>query len=75
MISKAQAAQRAGRAGRTAPGKCYRLYMLEDYERMNNVPAPAIHRTDFTSTALQLKGIIGKKIHSLFWMTYFPTTK
>ena len=56
IISKAQAAQRAGRAGRTAPGKCYRLYMLEDYEKMNNVPAPAIHRTDFTSTALQLKG-------------------
>ena len=75
MISKAQAAQRAGRAGRTAPGKCYRLYMLEDYERMNNVPAPAIHRTDFTSTALQLKGIIGKKIHSLFRMTYFPISR
>lgn len=57
LISKAQAAQRAGRAGRTAPGKCYRLYMLEDYEKMNNVSAPAIHRTDFTSTALQLKAM------------------
>ena len=58
MISKAQAAQRAGRAGRTAPGKCYRLYTLEDYEKMNNVPSPAIHRIDFTSTALQLKGML-----------------
>ena len=56
MISKAQAAQRAGRAGRTAPGKCYRLYTSEDYEGMKNVPDPAIHRADFTSTALQLKG-------------------
>ena len=27
VISKAQAEQRAGRAGRTAPGKCYRLYL------------------------------------------------
>ena len=34
--------------------------MLEDYEKMNNVPAPAIHRTDFTSTALQLKGMVNQ---------------
>ena len=31
VISKAQAEQRAGRAGRTAPGKCYRLYLYVDY--------------------------------------------
>lgn len=57
LISKAQAAQRAGRAGRTAPGKCYRLYTSEDYEGMKSVPDPAIHRADFTSTALQLKAM------------------
>jgi len=57
LISKAQAAQRAGRAGRTAPGKCYRLYTKEDYEKFNNVPAPAIHRSDITSTALQLRAM------------------
>ena len=31
-ISQASAKQRAGRAGRTGPGKCYRLYTLEAYE-------------------------------------------
>ena len=36
--------------------------MLEDYEEMNNVPAPAIHRTDFTSTALQLKGTANEMV-------------
>ena len=58
MISKAQAAQRSGRAGRTAPGKCYRLYMLEDYDRMINVPIPSIHTVDLASTVLHLKGIV-----------------
>ena len=36
--------------------------MLEDYEKMNNVSAPAIHRTDFTSTALQLKGMVNEMV-------------
>jgi HrpA-like RNA helicase len=57
VISRAQAAQRSGRAGRTAPGKCYRLYMLEDYDRMMNVPTPSIHQVDLASTVLRLKGI------------------
>ena len=37
VISKAQAEQRSGRAGRTAPGKCYRLYTQLDYEGMAEV--------------------------------------
>ena len=37
VISKAQAEQRAGRAGRAAPGKCYRLYTKLDYEGMAEV--------------------------------------
>jgi len=57
VISKAQAEQRSGRAGRTAPGICYRMYTKEDYEQMQEVPAPAIHRIDFTTTALQLKAM------------------
>jgi pre-mRNA-splicing factor ATP-dependent RNA helicase DHX16 len=32
-ISKASANQRAGRAGRVAPGKCFRLYQLVSYEK------------------------------------------
>jgi len=57
VISKAQAEQRSGRAGRTAPGTCYRMYTTEDYDRMQQVPAPAIQRIDFTTTALQIKAM------------------
>jgi len=57
VISKAQADQRCGRAGRTAPGWCYRMYTQEDYLDMHDRPAPAIHRIDFTTTALQLKAM------------------
>ena len=34
MISAASAEQRKGRAGRTAPGICYRLYSEDDYMSM-----------------------------------------
>lgn len=33
-ISKANALQRAGRAGRETEGKCYRLYIKNDYEEL-----------------------------------------
>lgn len=56
-ISRAQSEQRAGRAGRTAPGKCFRLYTHEDYLLMDSVQKPAIDRIDFTATALQLKAM------------------
>jgi len=54
VISKAQAEQRSGRAGRTAPGLCFRMYTLSDYQMMATVPAPAIHRIDLTATTLQV---------------------
>jgi len=57
VISKAQADQRCGRAGRTAPGTCYRMYTREDYDQMKVAPAPAIERVDFTTTALQMKAM------------------
>ena len=33
-ISKASAQQRVGRAGRTGPGKCYRLYTEDEFHEM-----------------------------------------
>ncbi|TRY75661.1 hypothetical protein TCAL_01271 [Tigriopus californicus] len=57
MISKAQAEQRGGRAGRTAPGICYRMYTKGDFETLNLAATPAIHRIDFIATALQLKAM------------------
>ena len=42
-ISKASARQRAGRAGRTRPGKCFRLYTEESFNTQLLVPYRVIH--------------------------------
>ncbi|KAL1410149.1 DEAH-box ATP-dependent RNA helicase prp22 [Vanrija albida] len=57
-ISQAQARQRSGRAGRTGPGKCYRLYTELAYrnEMLAN-PIPEIQRTNLASTILTLKAM------------------
>ncbi|OWY99658.1 Pre-mRNA-splicing factor ATP-dependent RNA helicase [Phytophthora megakarya] len=54
-ISKVSAQQRAGRAGRTAPGKCYRLYNKSSYEDMAQETVPEIQRTNLANTVLYLK--------------------
>ncbi|KAF7637275.1 hypothetical protein Mgra_00003241 [Meloidogyne graminicola] len=53
-ISKAQAVQRAGRAGREAPGKCYRLYSQQDLDEFESVPIPEILRSNISSALLCL---------------------
>ncbi|KAG6919029.1 hypothetical protein DXG01_009739 [Tephrocybe rancida] len=57
-ISQAQARQRSGRAGRTGPGKCYRLFTEAAY-RNEMLPnsIPDIQRTNLSSTILQLKAM------------------
>ncbi|KAK6124362.1 hypothetical protein DH2020_041855 [Rehmannia glutinosa] len=57
-ISKASARQRAGRAGRVRPGKCYRLYTEEYF--MNEMSAdgiPEMQRSNLVSTVIQLKAL------------------
>lgn len=57
-ISKASASQRAGRAGRTGPGHCYRLYSSAIYERDFKVHAePEILRMPAEGVVLQLKSM------------------
>lgn len=53
-ISKASASQRAGRAGRTKPGKCFRLYTEQALPEAN---APEIQRSNLAPTMLQLKAL------------------
>lgn len=57
-ISQAQANQRAGRAGRTGPGKCYRLYTESAYknEMLPNT-VPDIQRQNLSHTILMLKAM------------------
>eukprot|EP00735_Rhodelphis_limneticus_P008596 TRINITY_DN216_c0_g1::TRINITY_DN216_c0_g1_i1::g.1602::m.1602 TRINITY_DN216_c0_g1::TRINITY_DN216_c0_g1_i1::g.1602 ORF type:complete len:1212 (-),score=306.99,sp/Q54F05/DHX8_DICDI/62.60/0.0,OB_NTP_bind/PF07717.11/8e-30,HA2/PF04408.18/4.1e-30,Helicase_C/PF00271.26/2.3e-11,S1/PF00575.18/1.9e-10,DEAD/PF00270.24/6.7e-07,AAA_22/PF13401.1/0.0002,T2SE/PF00437.15/0.00029,AAA_19/PF13245.1/0.003,DUF1308/PF07000.6/0.015,MIP-T3/PF10243.4/0.031,Flavi_DEAD/PF07652.9/0.042,AAA/PF00004.24/1.6,AAA/PF00004.24/1.3e+ len=64
-ISKASARQRAGRAGRTGPGKCYRLYTESAFENeMLSNSVPEIQRTNMGNTVLMLKALgINDLIH------------
>ncbi|EPQ64037.1 DEAH-box RNA-dependent ATPase-ATP-dependent RNA helicase [Blumeria graminis f. sp. tritici 96224] len=56
-ISKASALQRAGRAGRTCPGKCFRLYTESEYQALPEVTVPEIQRSNLASMILQLKAL------------------
>ena len=57
-ISQAAARQRAGRAGRTGPGKCYRLYTEQAYRNeMLPTTVPEIQRTNLGNTVLTLKAM------------------
>lgn len=57
-ISQANANQRAGRAGRTGPGFCYRLYTENAYFReMLANQVPEIQRTNLATVVLQLKSL------------------
>ena len=56
-VSKASATQRAGRAGRTAPGKCYRIYTQSAYGALPATTIPEIQRSDLAPTILQLKAL------------------
>ncbi len=53
-ISKASATQRAGRAGRTRPGRCLRLYTQHDHDTRRERDAPEILRADLAEAALEL---------------------
>ncbi|CAM9943781.1 unnamed protein product, partial [Hapterophycus canaliculatus] len=54
-ISQVAAQQRAGRAGRTASGQCYRLYTRDCYAAMLGETVPEILRTNLANTLLYLK--------------------
>ncbi|KAL6826475.1 P-loop containing nucleoside triphosphate hydrolase protein [Trichoderma camerunense] len=57
-ISQAQANQRAGRAGRTGPGKCFRLYTEAAYQsEMLPTTIPEIQRQNLANTILMLKAM------------------
>lgn len=56
--SRASAGQRAGRAGRVGPGKCFRLYTKQAYlNELDASTTPEIQRTNLTGTILLLKSL------------------
>lgn len=57
-VSKASASQRAGRAGRTGPGHCYRLYSSNVYEEyLQEFAVPEVRRTPVEGLVLQMKSM------------------
>ena len=68
-VSKASAKQRAGRAGRTGPGRVLRLYGIEDYQRRPEHDAPEIARSDLSQLCLALRAM---QIGDLAWLDAPP---
>lgn len=56
-ISKASAKQRAGRAGRTGPGRVVRLYPEEDFRQRPEHDVPEIRRADLSQLCLSLRAM------------------
>lgn len=70
-ISKDMADQRAGRAGRVAPGTCYRLWTAATESRMEPTRRPEIEDADLTGLVLDVAAF-GADIQLLPWLTPPP---
>jgi len=64
-ISRSNAAQRAGRAGRTAPGRCVRLWSLADESGMAPSLVPEILRLELSALRLEAASLPG----TVDWVT------
>lgn len=71
VISQASAKQRAGRAGRMAPGRCLRLYSEHDLKGRRDFDTPEIARSDLAACALQLAAS-GTSFAALRWLDEAP---
>jgi ATP-dependent helicase HrpB len=72
-VSKASATQRAGRAGRTGPGRVLRLYSQMDFQQRREFDAPEIARMDLAQLCLTLRSM-GIQIRELDWLDAPPAT-
>lgn len=73
-ISKDMATQRTGRAGRVAPGKCFRLWSAVSEHSMEEQRTPEIVSMDLTKTVLDIAAFGEKDILALPWLTPPPTS-
>ncbi len=67
-ISRASADQRAGRAGRTAPGRCVRLWTERDHHARALEETPEIRRLDLAEVALTLKASGVPDLRAFRWL-------
>ncbi|KAG6819228.1 hypothetical protein H0H93_013971 [Arthromyces matolae] len=70
--SRASATQRAGRAGRTSPGVCYRLYPQNNFELLPYSTPAEITRVDMATPILQLKSLGIDDLMKFEWISAPP---
>jgi ATP-dependent helicase HrpB len=66
-VSRASCAQRAGRAGRTRPGRVVRLYTRHDHDTRRAFEVPEVARADLAGAALELHGAGLAGLGALRW--------
>ena len=72
-VSQANASQRAGRAGRTGPGVCYRLYTERSFlSDLNESSIPEIQRSNLANVMLLLKNLGIQDVFSFHFMSTPP---
>jgi ATP-dependent helicase HrpB len=71
-ISQASAEQRAGRAGRTGPGVCYRLWHEATHRIRRECDTPEIERGDFSPALLTLAAWGERDVYDFPWLTPPP---
>ena len=72
--SQASAIQRAGRAGRTSGGICYRLYPESVYNSLSPTLPPDITRVDLSAAIVQLKALGINQLTKVDWLTIPPSS-
>ena len=68
-IARSSADQRAGRAGRTAPGRCIRLWSENDHAKREAFELPEIHRVDVSEVLLSLLSAGVKDVVHFRWLS------
>ena len=67
-VSKAQAKQRTGRAGRESEGTCYRLLTAQEFEKLEETTVPEIQRSNLASVVLTMLNIGIENINNFDFM-------
>ncbi|WP_277349187.1 ATP-dependent helicase HrpB [Luteolibacter luteus] len=67
-ISRASAEQRAGRAGRTGPGRAFRLWSESEHARREGFDAPEVRRVDLAEVVLLLKAAGISEVRDFRWL-------
>ena len=73
-VSRSSAIQRCGRAGRTAPGTCYRVWSVADDAQLLSHSAPEILEADLTTLVLDLAAAGVSDVQRLRWLDAPPAS-